>query len=40
MWRFCLIGYVAGKFPGYVALLHFIGKQWQHKVKFTMHDSG
>ena len=40
MWRFCLIGYVARKFPGYVSLLHFVGKHWQYKAKFTMHDSG
>jgi len=40
MWHFCLIGYVAGKFPSYASLLHFIGKHWQHKAKFTMHDSG
>jgi len=40
MWRFCLIGYVAGKFPGYAPLLHFIGKHWQYKANFTMHDSG
>ncbi|KAL9372502.1 hypothetical protein Peur_034746 [Populus x canadensis] len=26
MWRFCLIGYIAGKFLGYASLLHFIGK--------------
>ncbi|KAJ6968341.1 hypothetical protein NC653_036330 [Populus alba x Populus x berolinensis] len=37
LWRFCLIRYVAGKFPGYASLLHFIGK---HKAKFTIHDSG
>jgi hypothetical protein len=40
MLRFCLIGYVAGKFPGYASLLHFISKHWQHKAHFTMHDSG
>jgi len=40
MLRFCLIGYVAGKFPGYASLLHFIRKHWQHPARFTMHDSG
>ena len=40
MWKFCLIGYVARKFLGYAALLHFIRKNWKHKSNFTMHNSG
>jgi len=26
IWCYCLIRYVAGKFPGYASLLHFISK--------------
>lgn len=39
-WKFCLIGYVAGKFPGYASLLTYINRTWQCKAHFTMHDSG
>jgi len=39
-WKFCLIGYVAGKFPGYASMLTYISRTWQHKAHFTMHDSG
>jgi len=35
-----LIGYVAGKFPGFVYLSNFISKNSKHKANFTMHDSG
>jgi hypothetical protein len=38
-WKFCLIGYVAGKFPRYASLLNYISKNWQHKAHFIMHDS-
>ncbi|KAL9384427.1 hypothetical protein Peur_021437 [Populus x canadensis] len=40
MLRYCLIGYVAGKYPGYASLLQFISKHWPHAARFTMHDSG
>ena len=40
LWQFCLIGYVAGKFPGFSSLLKFITNSWKHKANFTMHDSG
>jgi len=39
-WKFCLIGYVAGKFPGYASMLTYISRTWQYKAYFTMHDSG
>ena len=39
-WKFCLIGYLAGKFPGYASLLSFINRTWRHKAHFTMRDSG
>uniref|UniRef100_A0A2K1Y9R9 DUF4283 domain-containing protein n=1 Tax=Populus trichocarpa TaxID=3694 RepID=A0A2K1Y9R9_POPTR len=33
--------HLAGSHPrGYAPLLHFIGKHWQYKANFTMHDSG
>jgi hypothetical protein len=38
--KFCLIGFVAGKFPGYASLSHYIGKHWKYYTNFTMHDSG
>ncbi|KAJ6968624.1 hypothetical protein NC653_036570 [Populus alba x Populus x berolinensis] len=39
-WKHCLVGYVAGKFPGYSAMLSYINRTWQHEVHFSMHDSG
>ncbi|KAJ6892975.1 hypothetical protein NC652_027086 [Populus alba x Populus x berolinensis] len=39
-WQFYLVSYVAGKFPGYSAMQSFINRTWQHKVNFSMHDSG
>ncbi|KAJ6875698.1 hypothetical protein NC652_035158 [Populus alba x Populus x berolinensis] len=38
--EYCLIGFIAGKFPGYVSLSNYIGKNWAHHANFTMHDSG
>ncbi|KAJ6947527.1 hypothetical protein NC651_002038 [Populus alba x Populus x berolinensis] len=39
-WKHCLVGYVAGKFPGYSAMLSYINRTWQHEVHFSMHDLG
>ncbi|KAJ6979533.1 hypothetical protein NC653_027627 [Populus alba x Populus x berolinensis] len=39
-WKHYLVGYVAGKFPGYSAMLSYINRTWQHEVHFSMHDSG
>ncbi|KAJ6976290.1 hypothetical protein NC653_031975 [Populus alba x Populus x berolinensis] len=39
-WKHCLIGFVAGKCPGYAALLSYINRTWQHRATFTMHYSG
>ncbi|KAJ6976296.1 hypothetical protein NC653_031977 [Populus alba x Populus x berolinensis] len=39
-WKHCLVGYVAGKFPGYSAMQSYITRTWQHEVHFSMHDSG
>jgi hypothetical protein len=40
LWSFCLIGYIAGKFPRYTPLTKFINSSWKCKAKFSMHDSG
>jgi len=40
LWKFCLIRFVSGKFPGYASLSHYIGKHWKYHANFTMHDSG
>jgi len=40
MWKLCLIGYIAGKFPGFSTLIKFINSSWKNKANFTMHDSG
>lgn len=39
LWKFCLIGFVAGKFPGYAPLSQYIAKHWKYHAQFTMHDS-
>jgi len=39
-WRFSLIGFIAGKFPGYTSLSTFINSSWKRNVQFSMHDSG
>jgi len=39
LWRFSLIGYIAGKFPGYTSLSKFINSSWKCDAKFSMHDS-
>jgi hypothetical protein len=40
LWKFCLIGFVVGKFPGYASLSHYIDRNWKHHANFTMHDFG
>jgi hypothetical protein len=40
MWKLCIIGYVAGKFPGYTTLNNLISSIWKCNAKLTMHDSG
>nr|TKS02796.1 hypothetical protein D5086_0000159560 [Populus alba] len=39
-WRFDLIGFIAGKFPGYTSLSTFVNNSWKCNVNFSMHDSG
>ena len=40
LWRFSLIGYIAGKFLGYTSLSKFINSSWKCSTKFSMHDFG
>nr|TKS10929.1 hypothetical protein D5086_0000078340 [Populus alba] len=39
-WRFSLIGFIAGKFPGYTSISTFVNNSWKCNVNFSMHDSG
>ena len=39
-WRFSLIGFIAGKFPGYTSISTFVTNSWKCPVNFSMHDSG
>nr|TKS10930.1 hypothetical protein D5086_0000078350 [Populus alba] len=39
-WRFSLIGFIAGKFPGYTSISTFANTSWKCTVNFSMHDSG
>ena len=40
LWKFSLIGFIAGKFPGYSSLSKFVNSSWKCSVKLSMHDSG
>jgi hypothetical protein len=40
LWRFSLIGFIAGKFPGYTSLSNYVNSTWKCNVKFSIHDSG
>ncbi|KAJ6377610.1 hypothetical protein OIU76_026564 [Salix suchowensis] len=40
IWKLCLIGYVAGKFPGVQALRNIISSSWNCVAKMQIHDSG
>nr|TKS08444.1 hypothetical protein D5086_0000103250 [Populus alba] len=40
LWRSSLIGFIAGKFPGYSSLSQFVHFAWNCNVKLSMHDSG
>ncbi|KAJ6904042.1 hypothetical protein NC651_021251 [Populus alba x Populus x berolinensis] len=39
-WKLCLIGYVAGRSPGYKALQNVIVNSWKCEASLTMHESG
>ncbi|KAJ6358775.1 hypothetical protein OIU76_000492 [Salix suchowensis] len=40
MWKFCVIGYVLGKFPGYKALNAVIANSFHCEAVLTLHESG
>ncbi|KAJ6299908.1 hypothetical protein OIU76_020828 [Salix suchowensis] len=40
VWKYCIVGYVAGKFPGFKALNHIIVNSWKCKASLTIHESG
>jgi hypothetical protein len=39
-WKLCLIGYVAGRSPGYKALQNVIVNSWKCEASLIMHESG
>ncbi|KAJ6365131.1 hypothetical protein OIU76_029994 [Salix suchowensis] len=39
MWKFCVIGYVSGKFPGYKALNAVIANSFHCEAVLTLHES-
>nr|TKR99844.1 hypothetical protein D5086_0000189480 [Populus alba] len=38
--KYCLIGYIAGKNPGYSSLSQFMVRNWHHHANLVLHDSG
>ena len=40
IWKFCAVGYVSGKRPGYGALNGIISNVWNCEATLTIHDSG
>jgi hypothetical protein len=40
VWKTCLIGYVAGKYPGFKALNNIISSTWHCNATLTIHASG
>ena len=40
VWKYCIVRYVAGKFPGFKALNHLIVNSWKRKASLTIHESG
>lgn len=39
IWKSCITGYVAGKFPGFKALNNIIVNTWQCDASLTIHES-
>lgn len=39
VWKYCVVGYVSGKRPGYGALTSIISTVWQCEANLTIHDS-
>ena len=40
VWKRCLIGYVAGKYPGFLALKSIINRLWKCDATLSIHESG
>ncbi|KAJ6288914.1 hypothetical protein OIU76_024818 [Salix suchowensis] len=40
VWKYCIVGYVVGKFPRFKALNHLIVNSWKCKASPTIHESG
>jgi len=40
LWKLCLVGYVAGKFPGFKALNNVIANSWNCEATLSTHESG
>ena len=40
VWKRCLIGYVAGKYPGFLALKSIISNIWKCEANLSIHESG
>ena len=40
VWKFCVVGYVSGKRPGYGALNSIISTVWKCEASLSIHDSG
>jgi len=40
VWKFCAVGYISGKNPGYRALHNLISHVWKCEATLTIHESG
>jgi hypothetical protein len=40
VWQLCIVGYVAGKSPGFKALSNIISSFWKCEASLTIHESG
>ena len=40
VWKSCIVGYVAGKSPGFRALNNIISNTWNYEATLSVHDSG
>jgi hypothetical protein len=40
VWQLCIVGYVAGKSPGFKALENIISSSWKCEASLTIHESG
>jgi hypothetical protein len=40
VWQLCIVGYIAGKSPGFKALENIISSSWKCEASLTIHESG